>query len=90
MDKRLKIIQGILSKKQIKKNQSLEGKIVEVLVENVMKDKVKLFGRNQYMSPVIFDGDSENIGKIVQVQINSSNNNSLFGKLLNKQNKKVA
>jgi tRNA-2-methylthio-N6-dimethylallyladenosine synthase len=42
------------------------------------------------MSPVIFDGDSENIGKIVQVQINSSNNNSLFGKLLNKQNKKVA
>ena len=90
MDKRLKIIQGILSKKQIKKNQSLEGKIVEVLVENVMKDKVKLFGRNQYMSPVIFDGDSENIGKIVQVQINSSNNNTLFGKLLNKQNKKVA
>jgi tRNA-2-methylthio-N6-dimethylallyladenosine synthase len=90
MDKRLKIIQGILSKKQIKKNQSLEGKIVEVLVENVMKDKVKLFGRNQYMSPVIFDGDSENIGKIVQVQINSSNNNSLFGKLLNKQDKKVA
>ena len=55
-----------------------------------MKDKVKLFGRNQYMSPVIFDGDPEIIGKIVNVQINYSNKNSLFGKLINKLDTKVA
>ena len=90
LDKRLKIIQEKLLEKQIKKNKALEGQIVEVLVENLMKDKVKLFGRNQYMSPVIFDGDPEIIGKIVNVQINYSNKNSLFGKLINKLDTKVA
>ena len=90
LDKRLKIIQEKLLEKQIKKNKALEGQIVEVLVENLMNDKVKLFGRNQYMSPVIFDGDPEIIGKIVNVQINYSNKNSLFGKLINKLDTKVA
>ena len=87
---RLEIIQKKLFNNQIKKNKSLESKIVNVLVENRMKDGIKLFGRTEYMTSVIFDGDLENIGKIVQVEITSSNQNSLFGKLKKSYNQKVA
>ena len=89
-EKRLKTIQEKLFKNQIEKNKSLEGKIVNVLVENQMKDKIKLFGRTESMTSVIFEGDIKNIGKIVQVEINSSNQNSLFGKIKIDQNKKAA
>ena len=78
---RLEIIQKKLFKNQIKKNKSLEGKVLNVLVENKMKDGIKLFGRTEYMTSVIFDGNIDCIGKIVQVEITSSNQNSLFGKL---------
>jgi tRNA-2-methylthio-N6-dimethylallyladenosine synthase len=87
---RLEIIQKKLSKNQIQKNKSLENTVVNVLVENRMKDGVNLFGRTEYMTSVIFDGNSENIGKIVQVEITSSNQNSLFGKLKEGYKQKVA
>ena len=90
VEKRLKIIQAKLFQNQIKRNKSLEGKVVDVLVENKMKDNIKLFGRTEYMLSVIFDGGVENIGKILQVEINSSNQNTLFGTIIEKQNKKVA
>jgi tRNA-2-methylthio-N6-dimethylallyladenosine synthase len=87
---RLEIIQKKLFKNQIKKNKSLEKTVVSVLVENRMKDGIKLFGRTEYMTSVIFDGNKDNIGKVVQVEITSSNQNSLFGKLKENYKKKVA
>jgi len=87
---RLEIIQEKLFNNQIQKNKSLENKILNVLVENKMKDGIKLFGRTEYMTSVIFDGNIENIGKLVQVEITSSNQNSLFGKLTESSKKKVA
>ena len=87
---RLEIIQKKLFNNQIEKNKSLENKTVNVLVENRMKDGIKLFGRTEYMTSVIFDGDLESIGKIVQVEITSSNQNSLFGKLNESCKQKVA
>mgnify|MGYP006137454765 FL=1 len=87
---RLEIIQKKLFENQIKRNKSLEGKVLNVLVENKMKDGIKLFGRTEYMTSVIFDGNIECIGKIVQVEITSSNQNSLFGKLQESIKKKVA
>ena len=87
---RLQIIQKKLFENQIKKNKSLEGKVLNVLVENKMKDGIKLFGRTEYMTSVIFDGKIDCIGKIVQVEITSSNQNSLFGKLQESIKKKVA
>jgi tRNA-2-methylthio-N6-dimethylallyladenosine synthase len=88
--KRLKVIQNLLFKNQIYRNKSLENKVITVLVENQMKDKVKLFGRSEHMTSIIFDGGKENIGKIVKVEINNSNQNSLFGTIKEKPNKKVA
>jgi len=87
---RLKIIQKKLSENQMNKNKSLEGKILNVLVENKMKDGVKLFGRTEYMTSVIFDGNTDCIGKVVQIEITSSNQNSLFGVLKENHKQKVA
>jgi tRNA-2-methylthio-N6-dimethylallyladenosine synthase len=88
--KRLEIVQKELFKHQFNKNKLLEKKIVNVLVENLMKDKLKLFGRTEYMTPVIFDGNPESIGDIVQVEIKESSRTSLFGKIVKNYNKKVA
>ena len=79
-----------LSENQINKNKSLEGKILNVLVENKMKDGIKLFGRTEHMTSVIFDGNTDCIGKVVQIEITSSNQNSLFGKLQENYKQKVA
>jgi len=87
---RLEIIQKKLFENQIRKNKSLEGKILNVLVENRMKDGIKLFGRTEYMTSVIFDGDIDYIGKVVQIKITSSNQNSLFGSLKEKHKQRVA
>jgi len=89
-EKRLKIVQDKLFKNQLENNKSLKGKVIEVLVENQMKDKVKLFGRTDYMSSVIFNGDKKNVGKIVKVKIENSNQNTLFGKIILTENKKAA
>jgi tRNA-2-methylthio-N6-dimethylallyladenosine synthase len=42
------------------------------------------------MTPVIFDGQKENIGKILSVRITKTNRTTLFGEIVNKSNKKVA
>ena len=76
---RLIKIQEELFKNQIEINKSLENTTVEVLVENKLKNQNKFFGRNKFLSPVIFDGNENDIGKIINVKIESSNQNTLFG-----------
>ena len=83
---RLNLIQEKLFNNQKEKNKSLENSIIDVLVENKMKKQNKLFGRNKYISPVIFDGNESHIGKVVKVKVQNSNQNTLFG-LLNKKKK---
>ena len=87
---RLNEIQKYLFIYQKNKNKSFEGKLVEVLVENRMQNQLELFGRNKFNNSVIFAGDKNNIGKIVQVKIESTNQNSLFGRMENKKNMKAA
>ena len=83
---RLTVIQEKLFNNQKEKNKSFENNIVDVLVENKMEKQNKLFGRNKYISPVIFDGNESNIGKVVKVKVQNSNQNTLFG-LLDKEKK---
>ncbi len=78
---RLTLIQEKLFNNQKEKNKSLENSIVDVLVENKMEKQNKLFGRNKYISPVIFNGNESNIGKVVKVKVQNSNQNTLFGVL---------
>ena len=87
---RLKKIQKYLFDHQISMNRSFEKKSIEVLVENKIQDQQKLFGRNKYLNSVIFDGDENNIGKMLKVKIESSNQNSLFGKIENNKSMRAA
>ena len=89
-EKRLQKIQDKLFKNKIKVNKNLENKVIEVLVENQTKDKEKLFGRSEYMTSVIFKGSKDLIGKVVPVEILESNRTTLFGKISNNYNQKVA
>lgn len=87
---RLEKIQNILFENQIRMNNSLKGKVVDVLVENLTDDKSKAFGRSEYMTSVIFNGKKNDIGKIVQVRIKDSNRNTLFGEVITNSDQKVA
>ena len=81
---RLITIQKKLFSNQIELNKSLEGKTLEVLVENKLKNQNKFFGRNKFLNSVIFDGNENHIGKLIKVNIEKSNQNSLFGKIIDK------
>ena len=87
---RLNEIQKYLFINQVNKNKSFEGKFVKVLVENRIKNQPKLFGRNKFNNSVIFLGDKNNIGEIVKVKIESTNQNNLFGKVQNNKDMKAA
>ncbi len=78
---RLLKIQEHLSKNQLRMNESLINKSIDVLVENKIDGQSKLFGRNMYMNSVIFNGEIKNIGKELKVKIDKVNKNSLFGKI---------
>ena len=61
--------QKTIFENQIEMNKSLEKKVIDVLVENRTDDKKKLFGRSEYMTSVLFNGNDDLIGKIVKVKI---------------------
>ena len=78
---RLINLQSVLEDHQIKKNKSLIGSTIEVLVENKLKSQNKYFGRNIFLNSVIFDGEEKFIGKLVNVKIEKINRNTLFGRI---------
>ncbi|MBD1141207.1 tRNA (N6-isopentenyl adenosine(37)-C2)-methylthiotransferase MiaB [Pelagibacterales bacterium SAG-MED39] len=88
--KRLEKVQNLLFENQMKMNKSLENKHLNVLVENLTEDRTQVFGRTEYMTSVILDGNKSDIGKIVQVKIKQSNRSTLFGEKINNSNQKVA
>ena len=81
LKERLETLQEKLFNNQIKFNKSMEGGLIEVLAENKLDQQDKFFGRNKFLSSVIFDGYNENIGKVVKIRIENSNQNTLFGKV---------
>ena len=44
-----------------------------------MKKSQMYFGRNEYLSGVIFDGNESFVGKTLKIKINKVNQNNLFG-----------
>ena len=89
-NQRLLKVQSSLFENQINLNKSFESKIIKVLVENLTKDESQVFGRSEYMTPVVFDGKKNDIGKVVPVKIINSNRSTLFGKLAPNFKQKVA
>ena len=87
---RLKLVQKELFNNQLEMNRFLKNKVINVLVENKMDKSIKFFGRSEYMTPVIFDSNYEDVGKIIKVKITNSNQNTLFGERVKKSNLRVA
>ena len=88
--KRLEIIQKELFNNQIKANKQLEKSIIKVLVENKTAESGHFFGRSEHMTSVIFDANDDDVGKIVNVKVNQSNQNTLSGEIVNKSKLRVA
>ena len=55
-----------------------------------MQNQFKLFGRNEFNNSVIFASNESNIGKVIKVKIENTNQNSLFGKIENNKDMKAA
>ena len=87
---RLEIVQEKLFNNQMNMNKKIEDTIINVLVENRMGDKSKLFARSEHMTSVLFNGSDDLIGKVVKVKIKNSNQNTLFGEAIEHSNQKVA
>ena len=87
---RLEKIQNKLYENQINRNKLFKNQTISVLVENLTDDKTQTFGRSEYMTPVIFNGNKEHIGKIVPVKIKKFNRTTLFGEFVEDIDKKVA
>ena len=87
---RLEKVQNKLYEKQMNKNKLLKNQIIDVLVENLTDDKAQTFGRSEYMTSVIFNGNKKHIGKIVPVKIKKFNRTTLFGEIVEDLDKKVA
>ena len=90
LKQRLEDVQNLLFENQMNMNKSLENKVLNVLVENLTEDQTQVFGRSEYMTPVIFNGKKSDIGKIIPVIIKKSNRSTLFGEARNNYNQKVA
>ena len=87
---RLETIQNKLYENQMNRNKLFKNQTINVLVENLTDDKTKTFGRSEYMTSVVFNGNKEHIGKIVPVKINKFNRTTLFGEIVEDLDKKVA
>ena len=87
---RLEIIQSKLYDNQLNRNKLFKNQTIDVLVENLTDDKTQTFGRSEYMTSVIFNGNKEHVGKIVPVKITNFNRTTLFGELARDFGKKVA
>ncbi len=88
--KRLEKVQDELFKNQIEMNKSLENSEIDVLVENKSIRSRKLFGKSEHMTSVIFDGNEEDVGKVIKVRIKNSNRSTLFGEAVEKSRLRVA
>lgn len=69
-----------------KKNKTLEGKILEVLIEGLSEtDKDKLTGRTRSNKVVNFYGDPGYIGNLVNIKILEAKQHSLYGEVGSKK-----
>lgn len=67
---------------QLKNHEGTIGNRYEILVESYNEREHTLGGRNPYGRLVVFDGDREDIGKIVEVEIEKINTFTSFGRMV--------
>ncbi|SNR89354.1 tRNA (N6-isopentenyl adenosine(37)-C2)-methylthiotransferase MiaB [Desulfurobacterium atlanticum] len=81
-NRRLRIINEILKKQALKKNEKLKGEDVEILVEGISSNNPdKLTGRTRTNKIAIIDRDDSLIGKLITVEIDEVTPFYLIGKI---------
>jgi tRNA-2-methylthio-N6-dimethylallyladenosine synthase len=81
---RLQYLMDLQSDISARKNKELVGETLEVLVDGTSKNNSdKLSGRTRTNKIVIFDGDENLTGQLVNVMIKKAHSWTLFGKLVN-------
>ena len=77
--------QLLADKYQLNFKKKLIGKTVKVLIEKKIKNQNAYFGRDEYMNSVIISEIKNHIliGKIVEVEIQKTNKQTMFGKIVN-------
>lgn len=81
---RLKRLQDLLYSQQLAFNESLVGRTLNVLIENIGREENQLFGRSPYLQGTHFNGPADLIGQIRPVLITKAGRNSLSGELMQK------
>jgi len=80
---RLTLLQRIQKEITLQKNQALEGRIEEVLVESYSKQsKRDVTGRTRNNRAVNFEGDLSLVGRLVQAKITKAYAHSLRGEIV--------
>jgi tRNA-2-methylthio-N6-dimethylallyladenosine synthase len=82
---RLLELQNLLAAIQLRKNQQLVGKKIQILVENKTKQSGQFFGRSKFMHSVFFNSNQVSDGDLLDIEISSCNKNNLFGVLQKEQ-----
>ena len=85
---RLVIFQKIANEIKLKYRRNLFNKSALVLFENRVKNKDEFFGRDEYSNSVIVKTKENIEGKIKEVQIKGGNQNTLFGEIEKRFNKR--
>ena len=84
---RLKIFQKKAEAIKLTYRRNLFKKSTLVLFENQLKGRAEFFGRDEYFNSVIVKSNENLKGKILNVQINDGNHNTLFGEVIYKKSK---
>ena len=87
---RLLIFQKTAEEIKIKYRKRLFNKISSVMFENKIGNKGEFFGRDEYLNSVIVKSEKNLIGRIEKVRIYEGNQNTLFGKIEDFENKDFA
>ena len=88
--KRLIKLQQVLEKINTESKDDFLNKSTEVLFENKMKNQSKYFGRDKFLNSIVVESKDDLTGKLLNVKINNYNHNSLFGVILNEENRNCA
>ena len=88
--KRLIILQEILEKINTQSKKDFLDKTTQVLFENKMKNQNKYFGRDKFLNSIVVESQEDLTGKLLNVRIDNFNHNSLFGVIINNENRNCA
>ena len=85
---RLSIFQKKAEEVKMRYRKNLFNKECSVLFENELKDRPGFFGKDEFSNSVIVKSSENLKGKIKKVSIMNGNNNTLFGSISKKENKR--